>query len=394
MKKMKKLSVSILATVAILLSSCSLDNDDENQGIIPGTEVTSQNLAGNLTTDLRLTSGIAHNLIGALLVKDGATLTIDAGTRINALAGGTDVYILVEKGGKIIADGTADNPIVFTSNATNPQPGDWGGIILNGKAPLSRQAGSESNSAAEVNAAILYGGAISEDNSGILNYVKIEYTGARIDDEAEHNGLTLNAVGAGTVISNIAILNGDDDGIEFFGGTVNATNILVVNAKDDMFDFTQGYVGNCTNLYGVRENGYTAVTSDPRGIEADGNLDGNTPTDIDQSLFTIDKITIINNASGVDMSDGIKVRRGATATITNAYLSLGSGATYSDLVDLTDGKGDGTDAISITGNANTANGLDITDIKNTTSGVATVSITAATTGGADSSVFAWSGYSF
>ena len=391
---MKKLSVSILATVAILLSSCSLDNDDENQGIIPGTEVTSQNLAGNLTTDLRLTSGIAHNLIGALLVKDGATLTIDAGTRINALAGGTDVYILVEKGGKIIADGTADNPIVFTSNATNPQPGDWGGIILNGKAPLSRQAGSESNSAAEVNAAILYGGAISEDNSGILNYVKIEYTGARIDDEAEHNGLTLNAVGAGTVISNIAILNGDDDGIEFFGGTVNATNILVVNAKDDMFDFTQGYVGNCTNLYGVRENGYTAVTSDPRGIEADGNLDGNTPTDIDQSLFTIDKITIINNASGVDMSDGIKVRRGATATITNAYLSLGSGATYSDLVDLTDGKGDGTDAISITGNANTANGLDITDIKNTTSGVATVSITAATTGGADSSVFAWSGYSF
>ena len=391
---MKKLSVSILATVAILLSSCSLDNDDENQGIIPGTEVTSQNLAGNLTTDLRLTSGIAHNLIGALLVKDGATLTIDAGTRINALAGGTDVYILVEKGGKIIADGTADNPIVFTSNATNPQPGDWGGIILNGKAPLSRQAGSESNSAAEVNAAILYGGAISEDNSGILNYVKIEYTGARIDDEAEHNGLTLNAVGAGTVISNIAILNGDDDGIEFFGGTVNATNILVVNAKDDMFDFTQGYVGNCTNLYGVRENGYTAVTSDPRGIEADGNLDGNTPTDIDQSLFTIDKITIINNASGVDMSDGIKVRRGATATITNAYLSLGSGATYSDLVDLTDGKGDGTDAISITGNANTANGLDITDIKNTTSGGASVSITAATTGGADSSVFAWSVYSF
>ena len=392
--KMKKLSVSILATVAILLSSCSLDNDDENQGIIPGTEVTSQNLAGNLTTDLRLTSGIAHNLIGALLVKDGATLTIDAGTRINALAGGTDVYLLVEKGGKIIADGTADNPIVFTSNATNPQPGDWGGIILNGKAPLSRQAGSESNSATEVNAAILYGGAISEDNSGILNYVKIEYTGARIDDEAEHNGLTLNAVGAGTVISNIAILNGDDDGIEFFGGTVNATNILVVNAKDDMFDFTQGYVGNCTNLYGVRENGYTAVTSDPRGIEADGNLDGNTPTDIDQSLFTIDKITIINNASGVDMSDGIKVRRGATATITNAYLSLGSGATYSDLVDLTDGKGDGTDAISITGNANTANGLDITDIKNTTSGGASVSITAATTGGADSSVFAWSGYSF
>jgi hypothetical protein len=391
---MKKLFVSMLATTAILLSSCSLDNDDEDTGGNTGGEVTAQNLAGNLTTDLRLTSGVAHNLIGALLVKDGATLTIDAGTRINALAGGTDVYILVEKGGKIIADGSADAPIVFTSNATNPQSGDWGGIILNGKAPLSRQTGSESNSASEVNTSILYGGNVADDNSGILDYVKIEYSGARIDDEAEHNGLTLNGVGSGTVISNIAILNGDDDGIEFFGGTVNATNILVVNAKDDMFDFTQGYVGTCTNLYGVRENGYTAVTSDPRGIEADGNLDGNTPTDINQSVFTIDKVTIINNANGVDMSDGIKIRRGATATITNAYLSLGAGATYSDVVDLQDSKGDATDATTINGLANTANALDITDIKNTTSGGATVTLTAATTGGADSSVFAWSGYSF
>ena len=391
---MKKLFVSMLATTAILLSSCSLDNDDEDTGGNTGGEVTAQNLAGNLTTDLRLTSGVAHNLIGALLVKDGATLTIDAGTRINALAGGTDVYILVEKGGKIIADGSADAPIVFTSNATNPQSGDWGGIILNGKAPLSRQTGSESNSASEVNTSILYGGNVADDNSGILDYVKIEYSGARIDDEAEHNGLTLNGVGSGTVISNIAILNGDDDGIEFFGGTVNATNILVVNAKDDMFDFTQGYVGTCTNLYGVRENGYTAVTSDPRGIEADGNLDGNTPTDINQSVFTIDKVTIINNANGVDMSDGIKIRRGATATITNAYLSLGAGATYSDVVDLQDSKGDATDATTINGLANTANALDITDIKNTTSGGATVTLAAATTGGADTSVFAWTGYNF
>tara|TARA_B110000908_G_scaffold48384_1_gene59081 strand:- start:857 stop:2011 length:1155 start_codon:yes stop_codon:yes gene_type:complete len=384
----------MIATIAILLAGCSLDNDDENTDGNTGGEVTAQNLAGNLTTDLRLTSGVAHNLIGALLIKDGATLTIDAGTRINALAGGTDVYILVEKGGKIIADGTADTPIVFTSNATNPQPGDWGGIILNGKSHLSRQTGSESNSASEVNTSILYGGNVADDNSGILNYVKIEYSGARIDDEAEHNGLTLNGVGSGTTISNIAILNGDDDAIEFFGGTVNATNILVVNAKDDMFDFTQGYVGTCTNLYGVRENGFTAVTSDPRGIEADGNLDGNTPTDINQSVFTIDRITIINNANGVDMSDGIKVRRGATANITNAFLSLGVGATYSDVVDLRDGKGDGTDAISITGNANTANSLDITDIKNTTTGGATVTLTAAATGGADTSVFAWTGYSF
>jgi hypothetical protein len=391
---MKKVILSILSISTLLLASCSLDNDDENGGGTTVGEVTAQNLAGNLTTDLILDASVAHNLTGALLVKDGATLTIEAGTRINALAGGTDVYILVEKGGKIIADGTEAKPILFTSNASIPKAGDWGGIIINGIAPLSRQASSNSNAATEVKNSIFFGGDDVNDNSGILNYVKLEYTGARIDDEAEHNGLTLNGVGAGTTISNIAILNGDDDAIEFFGGSVNASNILVVNAKDDMFDFTQGYKGTCTNLYGIREANYTAVTSDPRGIEADGNLDGNTPTDIAQSDFTIDGITIINNGDTVDMADAIKVRRGATATITNAYIALGSGATYSDFIDLKDGKTDANDNTSITAVGNVANGLDVTDNKNTTSGGATITTSVGTSGGADNSVFAWTGYSF
>lgn len=389
---MKKSILSIVTIASLIFTSCSL-SDDDNTTVIGG-EVTAQNLAGNLTSDLKLTSGIAHNLTGALLIKDGATLTIEAGTTINALAGGTDVYILVEKGGKLIADGTEANPIKFTSSATSPKAGDWGGIILNGKAPLSRQSGAESNAATEVKNSILFGGSDATDNSGIINYVILEYTGARIDDEAEHNGLTLNGVGSGTTLTNLAILNGDDDGIEFFGGTVNATNILVVNAKDDMFDFTQGYAGTCSNLYGVRENGYTAVTSDPRGIEADGNLDGNSPSDINESNFTVNGVTIINNADGVEMSDGIKVRRGATATITNAYLELGSGAKFSDVIDLQDSKSDADDATSVTAVASTANGLDITDTKNTVSGNATINLTVGTSGGADKTVFSWTGYSF
>lgn len=391
---MKKTILTIVTLSTLIFTGCSLSDDDSIGTGNGGGEVTSQNLAGNLTSDLTLTSGVAHNLIGTLLVKDGATLTIEAGTTINALAGGTDVYILVEKGGKIIADGTAANPIKFTSSATVPKPGDWGGIIINGKAPLSRQSGTESNAATEVNNGIFFGGADAADNSGILDYVIIEYSGARIDDEAEHNGLTLNGVGTGTTISNIAIFYGDDDAIEFFGGTVNAENILVVNAKDDMFDFSQGYAGTCTNLYGVRENGYTAVTGDPRGIEADGNLDGNSPSDINESNFTVNGVTIINNADGVEMSDGIKVRRDATATITNAYLALGPGAIFGDVVDLKDSKTDADDATSVTAIANTANGLDIADVKNTTSGGATINVTAGTTGGADNSVFSWTGYNF
>jgi hypothetical protein len=161
-----------------------------------------------------------------------------------------------------------------------------------------------------------------------------------------------------------------------------------------MFDFTQGYAGTCTNIYGVRENGYTAVTSDPRGIEADGNLDGNSPSDINQAKFTINGVTIINNADGVEMSDGIKIRRGAIATITNAYLVLGSGAKFGDVIDLQDSKSDADDATKITAVASIANGLDITDVKNTVSGGATITLTTGTTGGADKSVFAWTGYSF
>jgi len=386
---MKKTILSIVTIASLIFTGCSLSDDDNNTTV--GGEVTVQNLAGNLTSDLTLKSGVAHNLIGALLVKEGATLTIEAGVTINALAGGTDVYILVEKGGKIIANGTAANPIKFTSSATSPKAGDWGGLIINGRAPLSRQNGSESNAATEVKNSILFGGSVANDNSGILNYVILEYTGARIDDEAEHNGLTLNGVGSGTVLSNIAIIDGDDDGIEFFGGTVNASNILVVNAKDDMFDFTQGYVGTCTNLYGVREAGYVAVTSDPRGIEADGNLDGNSPSDINQSVFTINGVTIINNAA-IELTDAIKIRRGATATITNAYVAVGVGASFADFVDLTDSKGDANGATTITVVGNIANGLNIADNK-TVSG-ATINATAGTTGGADKAAFAWTGYNF
>ncbi len=389
---MKKLLATGLSISFLLLSSCSLSNDDENNNNGNPNQPTSQNLSGNLTSNLTLSSGTEYLLNGALFVKEGATLTIEAGVTVKALAGGTDVYLLVEKGGKIIANGTSASPIIFTSSASNPAAGDWGGLILNGKAPLSRQNGTASNAATEINTSISFGGDVADDNSGVLNYVKLEYTGARIDDTAEHNGLTLNGVGTGTTITNIAIFNGDDDAIEFFGGTVNVINLLVVNAKDDMFDYTQGYTGTCTNLYGIRENGYTAVTSDPRGVEADGNLDGNSPSDINQSVFTINKLTIINKANGVVMSDAIKIRRGATANITNAYVELESGASYADFIDLEDSKGTANANTNITAIGNATNGLDITDNKNSIG--ATLTLSNGTSGGADATVFAWTGYSF
>lgn len=388
---MKSKFLSILAVAALVLASCSSDDDSGT----PTPTPVDTNLTGNLTEDLTLDASLEYKLTGALIVKDGATLTIPAGTTISAVAGGTDVYLLVERGGKIIADGDALNPIRFTSDAATPAAGDWGGIILNGRAPLSRQEGTNSEAATEINNAFLFGGDNVADNSGILDYVIIEYTGARIDDESEHNGLTLNGVGNGTQISNIYLTYGDDDAIEFFGGTVNVNNILVVNCTDDMFDFTQGYKGTITNAYGIREAGYTAVTVDPRGVEADGNLDGNSPTDINQSDFVINGITLINNAAGAEatMQDVFKIRRGAKATILNGYAKFGTGVTAGDFIDLTDSKGPAADGTALTVTRDAANGLGEATIKNTPTDSATITENGTQTG-ANSSVFAWTGYAF
>lgn len=384
---MKTKFLSILAVAALILTSCSGDDDSKP------TNNENENLAGNLTENMTLDASVTYKLTGALIVKNGVTLTIPAGTTIEAVAGGTGVYLLVERGGKIIADGDAANPITFTSDAASPAPGDWGGIIINGRAPISRQDGTPNEAATEINTAVLFGGDDVADNSGILDHVIIEYTGARIDDSAEHNGLTLNGVGNGTTLSNIMIKDGDDDAIEFFGGTVNASNILVVNATDDMFDFSQGYRGTVTNVYGIRQAGYLAVTSDPRGVEADGNLDGLSPSDINQSNFTINGITIINNGAHTEatMVDVFKVRRGATATITNAYVKFGNGVILGDMVDLKDSAGDANDNTSISYTADSS----VSDApnKNTTSGGATITSNTTSTG-ADTSVFAWTNFSF
>lgn len=381
---MKKFIFSALLVSTFTFTSC-LDHEIET------TEFDFEDssvISGNLTSDLTLSSNLDYVLNGSLFVTEGATLTIEEGVTINALAGRTDIYILVERGATIDIQGTATNPVRITSNSSEPATGDWGGLILNGYAPISGTAESGNEAGTEVNSGILFGGTDVADSSGSIEYLILEYTGARIDGDAEHNGLTLNGVGNGTLIDNVAILNGDDDAIEFFGGSVDVSNLLVVNAKDDMFDFTQGYTGNCSNFYGIREAGFTAVTSDPRGIEADGNLDGNNPSAFNQSDFTLDRVTIINN--GVDFSDAIKVRRGATANITNAYVEVGVDATYSDFIDLEDSKGNATSSTIVSAIGNPANGVDINDIKNTPAAIITT--TTGTTGGADTSAFDWTGY--
>ena len=203
-------------------------------------------MSGSIKGTKTLDATIEYLITGPVIIEEGGVLNIPAGTVIKAQKG-FNSYVLVLQGGKINARGTASAPITFTADISNAQQGYWGGLIINGKAPL---AGGEKGST-EINTSFLYGGDIANDNSGELTYVKLEYTGARSSADVEHNGLTLNGVGSGTKIENIFIPNSSDDGIEFFGGTVNVKNLLVVNSDDDMFDFTQGYTGTLENAYGI-----------------------------------------------------------------------------------------------------------------------------------------------
>ena len=394
---MKKLIYSIFTIAALAGTFVSCGGDDDN-GNTPTPEtkdgvINSQTdpdldpaaLEGNVTADVTLSNDQNWNLTGPLNVKDGATLTIEEGTTILAATGGTDVYLIVEQGGKLMANGTQAAPIRFTSAATDKKSGDWGGVLLLGRAPIS----GGGTSLTEV-VQLPYGGDVENDNSGTMNYVVMEYTGARINGDKEFNGLTLYGVGSATKISNIVINSGDDDAIEFFGGTVSVTNLMAVNAKDDMFDWTQGWSGKAnSNWYGIRTASYSQITEDPRGIEADGNLDGNSPGDSGQSNPTIDKVSIIN-AGTIQLSDMVKIRRGSSATITNLYLSFANAAASAgDVIDLTDSKGAADASTSITGTVNTDSGIDITDVVNEVG--ASINLTPGTTPSVDVASFAWAG---
>lgn len=384
---MKKVVLTAMTFAALLsmpvFTSCS-DDDAPNGGSGESGQVVTEELSGTVEGVMKLDAKKEYKLTGTLTVPAGATLEIPAGTVIRAQKG-FDKYVIVAQGGKIEAKGTAEKPIVFTvDDESKATAGYWGGLILNGKAPLSGTAGQVTVASAEVDNNQKYGGDKADDNSGTLQYVKLLYTGARSSAEIEHNGLTLNGVGNGTTIDHIYVAEGADDAIEFFGGTVNVDNLLAVNCDDDMFDFTQGYSGKPSNCYGRWEKAFTSTEEDPRGVEADGNLDGKGADHTPQSNFVIENMTIENLSESAEMQDAIKIRRGATATVKNALVK-GTGK-VTDLIDFTDKKGTGQagDAFSVTSELTTAlSGEEV-------NGDGNVSVTAGNKG--CTSDFTWTGY--
>ncbi|WP_424492447.1 hypothetical protein [Salinimicrobium sp. GXAS 041] len=318
---MKKVSNRILMIFAVVLgliaTGCS--SDDTNIEVIDpgngGGENEGTELSGSLEEDRTLDSAETYSLTGIFSVESGATLTIPAGTQIVADADlddndETNVYIVVQRGGMIDIQGTSSAPVIMSS--ANGKSGSWGGLIIAGNAATT--AGSDAT--AEVGG-IIYGGSDSSDNSGSINYLVLSDAGAQINTESQFNGLSLYAVGSGTSIQNVAIFNGADDGVEFFGGSVSATNLYLENNEDDAVDWTEGWDGTLNNVY--------VLNDDPNfstAIEADG-VNGNP---------TIINFTAVSTVGGTALQ--FKAQSGATIT----GLSLSG---YDTAVEITeDGRND------------------------------------------------------
>jgi len=309
MKKSKFKFITITVIFALLtLTSC--DNSDPDPIVKPTIEVIenlkSGILNGKLKENFTLNPLTNYQLTSSFIVANNATLTIPAGTQIKAANGGTDVYIAILMGSKIKINGTDNNPVIMSS--LNGNPGDWGGLTICGKATTT--AGVDAQ--AEVGG-FIYGGVEDTDNSGSIKYLVIKGTGAQINSESQYNGVSLYAVGSGTVIENIAVIDGSDDGIEFFGGTVSVKNLYLENNEDDAVDWTEGWNGTVTNTYISH-----TITGFSTAFE--GDKLNNNPNFIN--------VTAISTVGG----KALQFKKESGATLTNLYLSG-----YQTNIDMKDG---------------------------------------------------------
>ncbi|MFO0550593.1 MAG: hypothetical protein U0271_19520 [Polyangiaceae bacterium] len=280
-----------------------------------GGAPAEQELSGELA-DRTLSKDTKWVLKGVVSVPDGVTLTIEPGTTIvgDKASLGT---LVVQRGGKLDAEGTADEPIVFTSAlpAGERSAGDWGGVVLLGKAPINEPGGE-----AEVEGfqdAQLYGGSNAADSSGTLRYVRIEFGGIEIAPDNEINGLTLAGVGSGTTIDFVEVRHTLDDCFEFFGGTVNVSHLVCYRNGDDGFDFDQGYQGSLQFLFLAQD---PTIADDANGLEADNDKDDPAVTPVTNPK--ISNITLCGqNGDQAKQQYGFLFRRGFHGTVVNALVT-------------------------------------------------------------------------
>jgi len=343
--ELRSVTAAAWVALATLLGACGDDN-----GTNPPPTSSDPGVATltSIQASRTLYSDTTYTLSGYVKVTNGATLTIQPGTKI---VGDTNVAgssLWITRGAKIVAVGTANNPIVFTSarSAGNRKPGDWGGLLIIGNAKINRtgtQIFTEGPNEAHEDYS---GGTNDADSSGVLKYVRIEFAGYDVSNGQgqELNSISSYAVGSKTTYDYIESVTGLDDAFEFFGGKVDIRHMLSFESGDDHFDWTEGYQGRGQYLIALQtsviqpRSGTGIVSSDPRGFEGDGcenTKAGCVYTNAPYSMPVWANFTIIGPGAGVFTpihGDGAIIRRGSGGSFVNGIIGRwpGNGVTIVD----------------------------------------------------------------
>jgi hypothetical protein len=332
----------LLLTVLTLLTvvSCRKIEVDGNTTIIDngngnGTTKTVT-LTGRITQSITLKKADNNILKGLVYITNGVTLTIEKGAVVKGSYSGSDVAVLiVARGGKLIAEGTQEEPIVFTSSSPTPQSGDWGGIVLCGKAAINSSfegkvglfqvEGGIDNASGEGRAGSgdeVAPTPVNNDNSGIIKYVRIEYAGYAFQPDKEVNSLTMAGVGNGTVIDHVQITYAKDDAFEWFGGTVNCKYLIAYKTQDDDFDSDNGFSGSVQFGLIVRDSAIADI-SKSEAFESDNNSSGGNVTPQTSAVFSnISAFGPSASANSVPNSNylgaAVQIRRNSSISIFNS----------------------------------------------------------------------------
>ncbi|TDO71405.1 hypothetical protein EV143_10853 [Flavobacterium chryseum] len=281
-------------------------------------------IAGTIDKDTKLLKRNTYQLVGVVYVTNNAVLTIEPGTVIRGddKSCGT---LVITNGSKIIAEGLETDPIVFTSNKekADRKPGDWGGIIIMGKAPINNLGGLHTLPFDLEPVLNHYGGQDPEDNSGILKFVRIEFSGRKLSALKELNGLSLAGVGRKTVLNNIQISFSNDDSFECYGGDLNMSNLISYRTTDDDFDFTQGAQINISNSIAIRHP-FSSDISGSRCFEVDSyDKIGNTDMTKKMTKINASNITLVNleeNNQGL-VRESLHIRENTYFNMTNSIIA-------------------------------------------------------------------------
>jgi hypothetical protein len=307
----KKHLVGVLA--AALAAACGGDNKSETTTGEDGSLAVTTDITSNTTW----TTGNTYTLRNHIYVRNGATLTIQPGAQVQGLLGSS---LVVTTTGKIMAEGTATQPIVFTS----AQPvgfraaGDWGGVVLLGLAPINVDGGTNKIEGFPASTTGTdYGGTDATHNCGAIKYARIEFAGFQLAPDNELNGLTVGACGSQTQLDYIQVHKGADDGIEFFGGTTDLKHAVITQPDDDGLDWDYGWTGRVQFLV-LQQNGLVG----DKGMEADNN--GSTPDAMPRSNPTIYGVSLIGSnrdpGTAGKSQGGIHFRRGTAGKVYNTIV--------------------------------------------------------------------------